>query len=105
MTGATLKGKIPLSEIVEVRADDKIEASHRSGEYINLTVNGNKMTANVGQNLTIDTDLMIAYRTDGTSQNTEVTGEYEDLWLPPGENSVSVTAGFSLTVIPNWRCL
>lgn len=70
-----------------------------------LTVNGNKMTANVGQNLTIDTDLMIAYRTDGTPQNTEVTGEYEDLWLPPGENSVSVTDGFSLTVIPNWRCL
>ena len=43
MTGATIKGKIPLSEIVEVRADDKIEASHRSGEYINLTVNGNKI--------------------------------------------------------------
>lgn len=43
MTGATLKGKIPLSDIVEVRADNNVEASHRSGEYINLTVNGNKI--------------------------------------------------------------
>lgn len=43
MTGATLKGKIPLSDIVEVRADNNVEASHRAGEYINLTVNGNKI--------------------------------------------------------------
>lgn len=70
-----------------------------------LTVNGNAMTANVGQNLTIDTDLMIAYRADGTTQNTEVTGDYDGLWLPPGENSVSITSGFNLTIIPNWRCL
>ena len=70
-----------------------------------LTVNGNTMTANIGQNLTIDTDRMLAYRKDGTMQNTAVTGNYEDLYLREGENSISLTSGFSLSVIPNWRCL
>ena len=67
-----------------------------------LTVNGNEMTANVGQNLTIDTDLMIAYRQDGTLQNTAVTGDYEDLYLVPGDNVISITSGFDLKIIPNW---
>lgn len=67
-----------------------------------LTVNGNEMTANVGQNLTIDTDLMIAYRQDGTMQNTAVTGDYEDMYLLPGDNVISITSGFDLKIIPNW---
>lgn len=70
-----------------------------------LTVNGNEMTANVGQNLTIDTDLMMAYRQDGTLQNTAITGDYEDLYLLPGENVISITSGFNLSVSPKWRTL
>lgn len=69
-----------------------------------LQVNGKKMTANVGQNLTIDTDRMISYRQDGSLQNTEVTGEYEDLYLKNGENEILISYGFNLKVIPNWRC-
>lgn len=67
-----------------------------------LMVNGNEMTANAGQNLTIDTDLMMAYRQDGTLQNTAVTGDYEDLYLVPGDNVISITSGFDLKIIPNW---
>lgn len=70
-----------------------------------LTVNGHEMTANVGQNLTIDTDLQLAYRTDGTLQNTEVAGNFDDLYLLPGENTITVTDGFDLKIQPNWRCL
>lgn len=70
-----------------------------------LTVNGKTMKATVGQNLTIDTDRMIAYRVDGTMMNTSVTGDYEDLYLQPGENTVSITNGFDVKIIPNWRCL
>lgn len=70
-----------------------------------LTVNGKRMEAAVGQNLTINTELMLAYRTDGTVQNTAVSGEYENLYLRPGDNSISITAGFGLRVIPNWRSL
>lgn len=70
-----------------------------------LTVNGKIMTVNVGQNLTIHTELMLAYRQDGTMQNTEVTGDYQDLYLQPGQNEISITSGFVCKVIPNWRCL
>lgn len=70
-----------------------------------LTVNGKTMNATVGQNLTIDTERMIAYRADGDLMNTSVSGDYEDLYLNPGENTVSISSGFGLKVIPNWRCL
>ena len=62
------------------------------------------MTANVAENLTIDTDRMIAYRSDGTLSNTKVSGNYEDLYLKPGENKIEFTGG-TLAVVPNWRCL
>ena len=37
--------------------------------------------------------------------NTSVSGDYEELYLKPGENEISITQGFTLTVIPNWRRL
>lgn len=70
-----------------------------------LNVNGNVLKANIGQNLTVDTELMIAYREDGTLANTEVSGDYENLYLLEGENKIDITDGFELKVIPNWRCL
>lgn len=77
-----------------------------TGEGIcTLTVNGNTMTANVAQNVTIDTNLYLAYRTDGTNVNMSVTGDFDTLWLNPGDNTVSVTKGFNLEIIPNWRSL
>lgn len=77
-----------------------------TGEGVcSMTVNGSTVTANVGQNLTINTDLMLAYREDGTLQNTSISGDYEDLYLRPGDNTISITDGFELKVIPNWRCL
>ena len=69
-----------------------------------LEVNGNRMTANVGQNLMIDTDRMVTYRQDGTLQNTAVSGKYEDLYLKEGEIHIEISAGFDLKIIPNWRC-
>lgn len=70
-----------------------------------LTVNGKSMTANVGQNLTINTELQLAYRVDGVAQNTAVSGNYNDLKLLNGENEISITDGFDLKIQPNWRCL
>lgn len=70
-----------------------------------LTVNGKTMCANVAQNLTIDTGRMIAYREDGALVNASVTGEYEDLYLNAGENTIEITNGFTCKVTPNWRCL
>ena len=70
-----------------------------------LTVNDKSVTANVSGDITIDTEKMISYRSDGTSQNTAITGDYEDIYLSEGENAVSVTDGFACKVIPRWRCL
>lgn len=68
-----------------------------------LTVNGNSMTANVETSLTIDTDRMISYRAGDIRANTSVKGKYDDLYLKEGDNTISITNGFSLSVIPNWR--
>lgn len=67
-----------------------------------LTVNGNSMKAVVTDNLTIDTEKMLSYRTDGTMQNTAVTGDYEQLFLLEGVNKVQLTKGFNLKIIPKW---
>lgn len=71
-----------------------------------LTVNGNEMTANIGQNLTIDTYREVSYRTDdGTNNNIAVSGDYEGLFLPTGAVEISITSGFELKIKPNWRCV
>ena len=69
-----------------------------------IEVNGKQMKANVGQNLTIDTERMLAYREDGALRNTDVTGEYENLYLPEGEIRIEVSYGFDIRITPNWRC-
>lgn len=69
-----------------------------------ITVNGKTFQATVNQDLTINTDRMISYNSQGSSQNTLVTGDYEDLYLQPGENTISITSGFDLLIIPEWRC-
>lgn len=72
---------------------------------LNIKVNGVDIKANVGQNLTIDTNLALCYREDGTINNIALTGAYEDLYLQEGENAFEWTEGFDISVIPNWRCL
>lgn len=70
-----------------------------------LTVNGKTMVATVNQNLTIDTERMLAIQDGSTWVNTMVTGDYQDLWLQPGMNSLSITSGFTVTLKPQWRCV
>lgn len=74
-----------------------------------LTVGGKSVQATVARNLTIDTDKMLAYRVDsgrGIIANTALMmGNYDfkDLWLPNGSTSISVSSGFTLGIVPNWR--
>lgn len=67
-----------------------------------LSVNGNEMTANIGQNLIINTRLMIPYRKDGILKNTSISGNYKDMKLNSGTNKISITEGFDLKIIPHW---
>lgn len=77
-----------------------------SGEgLLCLKVNGVTIKANVGQNLIVDTNLGLCYRSDGSINNIALTGAYEDLYLQEGENTFEWTSGFNIDIIPNWRCL
>lgn len=74
-----------------------------SGEGVcKITVNGKEVSANVGQNLLINTNLMQTYREDGALNNTAITGDYENLYLQEGLNEISVSSGFAAEVIPKW---
>lgn len=72
---------------------------------IKLNVNGKMITANVGQNLIINTELGLCYREDGTINNVALKGRYQDLELKEGDNTFSFNEGFDIKIIPNWRCL
>lgn len=66
-----------------------------------LTVNGNTMTYEVEDELYIDVRRSIAYDQDGENMNNKLAGDYEELRLIPGENTVSATTG-TLTIYPKW---
>lgn len=66
-----------------------------------LSVNGKQMTGTVSGTLTIDTERMIAYNSDGVNQSNLVAGDYEDLYIPEGDTTITLTGG-TLTIIPQW---
>lgn len=66
-----------------------------------LTVNGHEVSITINGKTIVDTDRMITYTTaDMKLRNTRLTGDYEDLYLLPGDNTIE---GTGVTVIPNWR--
>lgn len=75
-----------------------------SGQFT-LTVNGNTMVGTANPTLTIDTDRMVSYNKEMVNQSNLMTGDYDGLYLLEGENSISITSGFAVKIIPNWRTL
>ncbi|WP_276814038.1 hypothetical protein [Faecalibaculum rodentium] len=70
-----------------------------------LTVNGHQVSFIASGLLYLDTDKEIAYDRENRNRNASISGQYRGLRLQPGQNSISVSDGFSLAVIPNWRVL
>lgn len=70
-----------------------------------LIVNGIDCTCNVSDHLIIDTDRKVSYREDGTDQSTCINKDYDMLWLIEGDNTIKISEGFSIEVIPNWRAV
>lgn len=69
-----------------------------------LTVNGNTVSVNVGGSVTIDTEKRLAY--NGSNWlNHRMTGDFDDIKLQNGTNEISVSSGFTLTGIVEWRRL
>ena len=95
-----------INQVLYNSYDESLPLYYITGEGLcTLTVNGNEVTLNVGQNVYIDTSLEIAYRTDGESQSTMFTADYSSLRLLPGNNTITVTEGFNLKITPNWRVI
>lgn len=70
-----------------------------------LTVNGSVDINHTGT-IYLDSDLMIAYDTDGKNLNACVSGDYESLWLKPGYNTIIATGFGSIgNIVPNWRAI
>ena len=67
-----------------------------------LTVNNNSVTVNVGQSIIINTEKELVYKNDSSMTNIS-TGKYKDLYLLEGNNTVTVSNGFTLSIVPNWR--
>ncbi len=69
-----------------------------------LTVNDKTMTYTVDGNLYIDTRRLIAYKLDNGSKlnrSDKISGNYDELLLKEGSNSISATVG-TLEVTPRW---
>lgn len=70
-----------------------------------LLVNGNHFSVDVSEELYIDTERRMTYISDRTVVNNTATGDYEDLYLLPGDNTIEHSEGFHVQIIPNWRRL
>lgn len=99
-----LSGQEPVQGTSFYNAQDTAKPVYTiTGEgFCTLTVNGYGFTANIGQGAVINSELMLSYKNDGQSINTDVTGDYEKLWFPPGDIEVSVSSGFMLSIVPQW---
>ena len=62
------------------------------------------ISVTVKKEIMIDTDKMLTYES-GEMKNTLLTGDYEDLYLLPGENKIEASKEFEIMVSPNWRCI
>lgn len=99
----TKDGQNPVDSLAYNPGDTAKPIYTITGEGVcTLTVNGYEFEANVGQEAVINSELQMSYKNDGQLINTDVTGNYEKLWLPHGENVVSVSSGFTLSAIPQW---
>lgn len=66
-----------------------------------LTVNNKTMTYTVNGVLYIDTRRWIAYDGSNNDKDSAINGDYENLYLKEGSNTISATTG-TLTVYPKW---
>ncbi len=68
-----------------------------------LNVNGHQVSVIVDKSFNIDTQRQIAYNDQLNSLNDKILVDYEDLYLIEGLNAISISNGFELKIIPNWR--
>lgn len=70
-----------------------------------LLVNNQSVSVSMAERTIIDTERMLTYQSDGTIRNTELSGDYESLYLQEGENTITASSEFAVQIIPKWRIL
>lgn len=70
-----------------------------------LSVNDKTMTLDLNGLVYIDTEHQEVLLESGTLANTLANGNYDDLFLQPGINRITVSSGFELKIKPRWRWL
>lgn len=80
----------------------------KANGLVTFTVNGKVVTINVGQEITIDTQLEKCFKNNQMINLALITGTFEDLYLREGENVIGWHVGTGgtitdVTMIPNWK--
>ena len=74
-------------------------------ETVNVSLNGNQIFVidfDDSETITIDTENMNAYGADGTLKNRRITGDYDNLVLVPGNNTISFIGTVTEIKIDNY---
>ena len=69
-----------------------------------ISVNGNDFEVKLNGSVILDTERRLIYLPDKTIVNNIGKGDFENLYLQPGQNAISVSKGFVAKAIPHWRC-
>lgn len=69
-----------------------------------ISVNGENFEAKLNGSIVLDTERRLIYLPDKTIVNNIGKGNFENLYLQSGQNDISISEGFSVKVVPHWRC-
>ena len=69
-----------------------------------LSVNKENFEIKMNGSVVVDTERCLIYLPDKTIVNNIGKGDFESLYLEPGQNNVSASKGFDVKAIPHWRC-
>ena len=73
------------------------------GSGATLKVNNKEFNIySINDYIEIDTELMECYK-DNISMNTNVKGNYTDLWLEEGKNTIEISGASKVEITPKWR--
>ena len=73
------------------------------GSGATLKVNNKEFNIySINDYIEIDTELMECYK-DNISMNTNVKGNYADLWLKEGKNTIEISGASKIEITPKWR--
>ena len=73
------------------------------GSGATLKVNNKEFNIySINDYIEIDTELMECYK-ENISMNTNVKGNYTDLWLKEGKNTIEISGASKVEITPKWR--